>query len=154
MIAHINIGSNQGNRTANLARAVDLLSHLGKVEAVSSTVASAPWGYDSDAEFLNIGVNLQTELPAEELLRRLQEIEQAISPSGTHRDESGNYIDRVIDLDLIAYGDMQLETETLTLPHPRMHLRRFVLEPMAELIPQWRHPKNGQSCREMLQSVQ
>lgn len=154
MISHVNIGSNQGNRTANIARAVDLLSNIGNVISVSSPVCSAPWGYDSDAEFLNLGVNLETELSPVELLSRLQEIEKIISPEGEHRDASGDYLDREIDLDLIAYGDMTLQTDTLTLPHPRMHLRRFVLEPMAELLPQWRHPESGFSCQEMLQRMQ
>ena len=154
MISHVNIGSNKGNRTANIARAVDLLANCGEVIKVSSMVSSAPWGYDSDAEFLNLGVNLETELNPEELLYHLQEIERTISPDGEHRDASGQYRDREIDLDLIACGDLTLETESLTLPHPRMHQRRFVLQPMAELMPQWRHPRSRLSCQEMLQLMQ
>ncbi len=153
MISHINIGSNQGDRAANIARAVDLLSRLGRVLGVSAAVSSAPWGYESDAEFLNLGVNLATELSPESLLAGLKEIEKEISPVGEHRDASGAYQDREIDLDLIAYGEMTLETEKLTLPHPRMHLREFVLAPMAELLPEWRHPLSGLSCQEMLQEM-
>ncbi|MDE6536021.1 MAG: 2-amino-4-hydroxy-6-hydroxymethyldihydropteridine diphosphokinase [Muribaculaceae bacterium] len=154
MIAHVNIGSNQGNRKANIARAIDLLADVGEVLKVSDTVSSAPWGFESDLEFLNVGVNLETECSPRELLFRLQEIERKISPDGEHRNSAGDYQDREIDLDLIAYGDEVLETDNLTLPHPRMHLRRFVLQPMAELLPQWRHPLNGLSCEEMLGVIQ
>lgn len=154
MIAHINIGSNQGNRAANIARAVDLLSDVGEVIKISSAVSSSPWGYDSDSEFLNIGVNLETECLPEALLSRLKEIEREISPVGEHRDASGAYKDREIDLDLISYGDKVVESAALTLPHPRMHLRRFVLQPMAELLPKWRHPLSGLSCEEMLSNIQ
>ena len=154
MIAHINIGSNQGNRAANIARAVDLLANVGEEIKVSKPVSSAPWGYDSVSEYLNVGVNLETDIPAEKLLERLQQIEREISPCGEHRDADGAYQDREIDLDLIAYGDEVSDSVTLTLPHPRMHLRRFVLEPMAELLPLWRHPLSGLSCEEMLCAIQ
>ncbi len=153
MIAHINIGSNQGNRTANIARAVDLLDNVGEVKAVSAPVLSAPWGYDSEEEFMNVGVNLDTELSPTQLLARLKYIEREIAPAGAHRDASGGYQDREIDLDLISYGDLTVETTELTVPHPRMLLRQFVLEPMAELMPEWRHPRSGLSCKEMLQKL-
>lgn len=154
MIAHINIGSNQGNRKENIDRAVTLLSNAGMISAISAPVNSAPWGFDSDSDFLNVGVNLETRLTAMELLSELKCIEHEISPNGKHRTENGDYADREIDLDLIAYGNEIVESENLTLPHPRMTQRRFVLEPMASLMPEWRHPGNGMTCEEMLQKIQ
>ena len=122
MIAHINIGSNQGNRKVNIDRAVALLPEAGTVAAVSEPVCSEPWGFDSESEFMNVGVNLETRLTAAALLEKLKRIEREISPEGKHRTESGAYADREIDLDLIAYGDMKIESENLTLPPPRISL--------------------------------
>lgn len=77
-------------------------------------------------------------------LSELQEIERKVS-SGGHRDSEGNYIDREIDIDIIAMDDMVIDTPTLTIPHPRMHLRDFVIIPMLELAPSWTHPILGKS---------
>lgn len=153
MIYHINIGSNQGSRTDNIDRAVALLSALGNVESVSSPVCSKPWGYESDAEFLNLGVNLDSELDPQTLLRGLKSIENRIAPGGMHRNVNGGYADREIDLDLIAAGDLVVDTPDLKVPHQYMSRRVFVLRPMAELMPDWRHPLTGLSCKEMLAAL-
>ena len=83
-----------------------------------------------------------------EILRLLREVETSINPA-SHRTASGEYADRVIDIDLIAVDDMVLNTPELTLPHPRMHLRAFVLEPLAELAPAWRHPLLHLTARQL-----
>ncbi len=154
MIAHINIGSNLGNRAASIDRAVALLSDLGEVRAVSSPFVSRAWGYESDNEFLNVGVNLETDLPSLDLLEGLKRIERQIAPEGTHRTVDGGYADREIDLDLIARGAELISTPELTLPHPRMRQRAFVLGPLAELMPEWRHPKTHLTASEMLRLIQ
>lgn len=145
-LAYVNIGSNQGDRRANLARAVALIAEsLAVTPQVSSIVASAPWGYTSPNPYLNVGITFTTELAPEALLDALLDAEQAISPA-PHRTPTGGYADRAVDIDLIAYDDVAIDCaptpkgRTLTLPHPRMHLRPFVLAPMEELWPNWIHP--------------
>lgn len=138
--AYINIGSNMGDRHGNISRAVALImERISAGVEVSQPVESEPWGYESDKAFVNAGLTLRSTADPSDLLQSLQAVEREISPA-PHRDASGAYIDRLIDIDLIACGEAVVSTPTLTLPHPAMHLRRFVLIPMAELMPQWRHP--------------
>ncbi len=138
--AYINIGTNRGDRRANLARAVVLIRDLAEGSLrLSDIVESAPWGFDSPHPFLNLGAAFPTSLSPLDLLHRLQEIESAVSPD-PHRWPDGTYRDRIIDIDLLALGRLVVDTPELTLPHPRMHLREFVLQPMAQLAPSWLHP--------------
>lgn len=148
---HLNAGSNIGDRRANLARAVELLCGIcgAREVAVSEVVESEPWGYDSVNTFANVGINLTTALTPRELLDACQAVERQMG-SLCHRDAHGNYADRVIDIDIIAAGDWILNTPRLAIPHPRMHLRRFVLEPMAQLMPSWRHPVSALTPQMML----
>ena len=141
MLAHISIGSNLGDRHAIVLHAADevcALSRLGRGRC-STPVESDPWGYDSTNRFVNIGVDIHTDLPPIALLHTLQEIERrtagrfAPGTPNLHRNPDGSYRDRLIDIDLITYGDISLSTPELTLPHPRMMERPFVLGPMREL---------------------
>lgn len=157
--AYINIGSNQGDRRANIARAVALIADTLHVKPqLSSAIESEPWGYDSDSPYLNIGLAFDSHLTPEALLDVLLSIEHSISPA-SHRKPDGSYADRIIDIDLIAYGDTAVDmTQTpsgnsLTLPHPRMHLRKFVLLPMLRLAPEWTHPVTGLTPADMLQKL-
>lgn len=158
-VAYINIGSNQGDRRANIAHAVALITDKLHVKpSVSTIVESEPWGYASALPYLNVGVAFDTTLSPVELLDRLLSIERSISPA-PHRTADGTYADRIIDIDLIACGDTLLVDAItpagalLTLPHPRMHLRTFVLEPMAELAPNWVHPLLKLTPSDMLKSL-
>lgn len=138
--AYINIGSNIGDRHGNIAAAVAAIeAWITSPLRLSDPVESEPWGYDSPNSYINIGVAFETDLSSETLLHLLLEIEKSIS-SASHRTLSGGYADRIIDIDLIAVDEMVCCTPALTLPHPRMHLRRFVLIPMQQLNPAWRHP--------------
>ena len=157
--AYINIGSNQGDRRANIARAVALIADTLHVKPqLSSAIESEPWGYDSDSPYLNIGLAFDSRITPEALLDVLLSIEHSISPA-SHRKPDGSYADRIIDIDLIAYGDTAIDmTQTpsgnsLTLPHPRMHLRKFVLLPMLQLAPEWTHPVTGLTPADMLQKL-
>ncbi len=144
MIAHINIGSNLGDRAAHINAAIDLLgSTAGRVIAVSSPWHSGPWGYDSPNMFMNVGVNIDTDLSPTALLDTVKTAERTIDPDGRHRTAEGGYADRTIDIDIIAMGDEIRRSPDPQLPHPRMHLRPFVLGPMAQILPQWRHPLLG-----------
>ncbi len=151
--AHFNIGSNLGDRLALIGRAVALLeAHTGAVAAVSEPVMSAPWGYDSDCEYINVGVSIDTDLTPARLLAIAMEAEREIDPDGCHRTPSGSYADRLIDIDLICMGSTVSQADP-ELPHPRMHLREFVLEPLATMLPQWRHPLLGLTASELLEKL-
>lgn len=152
--AHINIGSNIGDRLTLLGEAVAAVERYFGAKAVSSEpIESEPWGFESANGFLNIGVNIEIgEMESDEVLRRLLQA-QAEVDSSPHRDADGEYIDRLIDIDLIAIDDRVVDTPELTLPHPRMHLREFVLRPMAELLPQWRHPLLHHTAAELLRQL-
>lgn len=138
--AYINIGSNMGNRTIYIERAVAHIEHLcgGKARR-APLIETKPWGYVSPNAFLNLGIAIDTDLSPLDLLHSLQQIERTISTL-PHRNKDGEYIDRPIDIDLIAIDEIVYNHPELTLPHPRMHVRRFVVEPMVFLAPNWRHP--------------
>lgn len=152
MRIHLNIGSNIGHRHSVLERAVAALSELlpGRVE-VSEPVETPPWGYESANMYLNIGVMIDTvaDLPLQELSDRVFGVQNRISRS-PHRDAAGGYCDRVIDIDIIAVDNLVVDTPGLRLPHPRMHLREFVLRPLAALDPSWRHPLLNKTAGQML----
>lgn len=160
---YLNIGSNQGDRRAIVARAVAAVSALSfpvvERSRVSAPVESAPWGYDSDSAFLNVGVALDCRIdrpwtvPAlHRLLDSLQAIERSIGTM-PHRNADGSYRDRDLDIDIVAVDGLTVATPRLVLPHPHMAARAFVLEPMASLAPGWRHPLTGLSASEMLLSI-
>lgn len=153
MKAHVNIGSNLGDSSTLVIEAADAVERaLGTPVARSATVTSPPWGYSSPHPYVNMGISFDTDLGPCELLDRLLAIERAISPA-SHRDDTGNYADRLIDIDLIALGDTVIDSPRLTLPHPRMHLRPFVLIPMSQLDPTWRHPVIGLTAAAMLERL-
>lgn len=134
---HLNLGSNIGDSHSILERAVAAVFQLHEgVEAPrrSAFVESEPWGFESANRFLNIGVEIETSLPPETLLDRLQQIESELVPGpNPHRYADGSYADRYLDIDIIFYGDMKMDTERLTLPHPRWRERDFVTVSVAEL---------------------
>ena len=151
--AYLNIGSNKGNSLALIGQAVALIEHLCNTSVrCSGVVKAAPWGYESENPYTNLGVAIDTDLNAHALLDALQAIEQKVSPT-PHRDSQGNYIDREIDIDIVAIDAMVIDTPRLTLPHPRMHLREFVLQPMHELAPEWQHPLLGLTAMQMLEQL-
>lgn len=150
--AIVNIGSNLGQRRLNLSRAVRALSErFGNFE-VSHTIETAPQGFDSPNKFLNICMMFATELEPEALLSELQAIERSISPE-PHRSADGKYIDRVIDIDLIALGERVVNSDRLTLPHPRLAERKFFLIPLDEIAGGWRHPVTGLTAADMLNKL-
>lgn len=142
--AYINLGSNIGDRRPTIGRAVALIERaFGAAARRSDWFESEPWGFDSPNQFVNLGVAIETgDMAPVEILRTLRAIERRIDPS-PHRDASGAYIDRTIDIDLIAVDDIVTDTPELTLPHPRMTQRDFVIIPMLRLAPDWVHPLLG-----------
>ena len=145
----LNLGSNLGDRRKNLSRAVAAIEKEFGYFELSHTVQSQPWGYESENEFLNVGMMIISDLSPLDILHKLQAIEKSLG-SDSHRHRDGTYADREIDIDIIAIDDMVVDHPELQLPHPRMHERSFVLEPMAELARFWVHPVLKQTPGEML----
>ena len=139
-LAYVGLGANLGPREITLLRAVDLLAETDGVEvlAVSQLRETEPIGVVGQPLFLNGAVALDTSLSPRELLDRLLEIEREL---GRVRDV--RWGPRVVDLDLLVYGDRQMDEPGLRVPHPRLHERRFALEPLAELDPDLEIPGYG-----------
>jgi 2-amino-4-hydroxy-6-hydroxymethyldihydropteridine diphosphokinase len=135
-----NLDSATGDRAANLRTAIEHLGAFGTLVAVSSFYDTAPVGYLDQPRFLNAAALLATTLPPLELLDRLLDIERSM---GRDRSATVPKGPRVIDLDLLLYGEEVIETTTLTLPHPALRERRFVLEPLAEIAPNMFDPVTG-----------
>lgn len=148
----VNIGSNLGDRRLNLSRGVrGIAEEFGNFE-ISHVVESDPWGFDSTRRFLNVGVMFESDLDPMEILSILQSLEKKIG-THAHRAPGGGYADREIDIDIIAIDERVIDLAALTVPHPHMQSRIFVLEPMAELAPGWRHPRNGMTPMEMIHNL-
>ena len=141
-LAAVSLGSNLGPSQALLARAVETLAALEscQLEAVSSLYKTRPWGDVEQPDFLNAVVLLRWQGAAHGLLQQLQSIERQL---GRVRDKKRRWGPRAIDLDILCFGDLQLADSDLTLPHPRMAQRRFVLVPLAELAPDLHIPGYG-----------
>lgn len=137
-IAYLALGTNIGNKRRNMITAAALLAErVGDVLALSGFYETEPWGFQSDNTFLNAALQLETSLPPLELLKATQQIEIEM---GRTQKSNGAYHDRIIDIDILLYDDLILRTPELTLPHPLMHERRFVMEPLAEIAPNLVHP--------------
>ncbi|MBO5698484.1 MAG: 2-amino-4-hydroxy-6-hydroxymethyldihydropteridine diphosphokinase [Bacteroidaceae bacterium] len=152
----IALGSNLGMREQNLWAAIRALEErVGRVLKCSQFYETCPIDFISPNTFINAAVAIETELDAWTILRLTQDIERELGRK--QKSINGQHFDRVIDIDLLAYDDLCLTTPDLTLPHPKLHLRRFVLEPLCDIVPQSVHPilnVNYQTILDMLnQSV-
>ncbi len=135
-VAYIGLGTNLGNRIANLKAALDDLESLGELIAVSSVYETEPVDVnDIQPKYLNMTVALETRLNPRGLLSELLEIERVNGRVRKRQNEA-----RTLDLDILLMGDLILTTDDLTLPHPRMHERAFVMVPLAEIAPETIHP--------------
>ena len=150
-IAYIGFGSNIGDRLAHIQNAIHVLSETEGIafQKISSIYQTDPVGYEAQAQFLNGVAAIQTDLPPLSLLHTLKNIETEVGRQ--HRVRWGP---REIDLDILIYGDLCLQTEKLIIPHPEMHLRRFVLVPLAEVAPDLVHPILKESVQTLLQGLQ
>ena len=143
-IVYLSLGSNVGDREANLRSAIERLRAVGKVEAVSSFYETEPVEFTAQPWFLNCVVKLNTEKMPKQLLGRILAIEQEMGRRRTQKKGP-----RIIDIDILLFGSSIIEAEGLTVPHPAMHERRFVLEPLTEIAPDVRHPALKQTIREL-----
>lgn len=141
---YLSLGSNVGDRQKHLGEAIEKLRELGSVAAVSSFYETEPVEVKQQAWFMNCAVKLETEAMPRQLLARVLEIEQSM---GRKRTQSKG--PRNIDIDILLFGTSVVEAKGLTIPHPGMHERRFVLEPLAEIAPEVRHPVLKRTAREL-----
>ncbi len=147
----LSIGSNIGDREVLMAEAVRLISErCGIVAAKSSLYETVPWGFDSDEMFLNQIVEIKTELEPAAFLKNILQIECELGRKRT--TPRAGYDSRPIDIDIIYFSDLVINTSDLTVPHPRMQMRRFVLVPLAEILPDFVHPLFRKNTVELLKS--
>lgn len=144
-IIYLALGSNLGDRLANLKQAIAALPPQMEVTAKSSVYETPPWGYEDQPKFLNQVIKAKTYLDAEPLLKHLKRLEVALG-----RQESFPNGPRLIDMDILFYDDLVLNNASLIIPHPRLHERGFVLLPLMDINPELVHPVNKKSVREMV----
>ncbi|MBO9594422.1 MAG: 2-amino-4-hydroxy-6-hydroxymethyldihydropteridine diphosphokinase [Niabella sp.] len=143
------IGGNLGDRTAHLAQARTLIErHIGPIEKTSAIYETAAWGLVQQPDFYNQALEVATALQPEPLMQMILKIE---ADMGRVRNE--RYGPRVIDIDILLYNDLVCKQPLVTLPHPRMQERRFVLVPLNEIAPERQHPVLHQTIRQLLDAV-
>lgn len=145
---YLALGSNIGNRLANLRQAVASLSPQLEVKKKSRVYETPPWGYEDQPLFLNMAVMAKTYLEPEPLLKHLKRLEVALGRQETFRNGP-----RLIDIDILFYDALVLQTPTLTIPHPRLHERGFVLAPLMDIAQELEHPVLGKTIWEIIAYV-
>ena len=150
-IVFLGVGSNLGNRENNLEQAVArIVEYIGPVLKSSSIYITEPWGFKAEEEFLNIVVKIGTKLTPSGILGRILMIESLL---GRVRDNK-QYTSRLIDIDILLYGDIIVDEEILKIPHPLLHKRKFVLVPLCEIESEMIHPVLKKSLAELLESCE
>lgn len=148
--AYLLFGSNMGDKTALFDQACSYINNrCGRIVATSAAYESEPWGFEAEEWFLNRVIVLETELDPERLLSELLEIERELGR--VRHPEHAGYCSRTADLDILYYGNHVINTATLTVPHPRLHLRRFTLVPLCEVAPDFIHPVLQMTQAQLLQ---
>ncbi len=149
----LGIGTNLGDKKANLQQAVELLSeYVGEVIAVSSFYASAPWGFDSENDFLNAVLVLETDLSPQKVLSKTKEIELKMGRKS--KTITSLYADRIIDIDILFYGNLVVNLPELKIPHPFIQERDFVLCPLSEIAPELIHPVLNKNIKTLWTELQ
>ena len=143
-IVFLALGTNLGDRLKTLQETIAQLSPKVRPRSASPVYQTAPWGYSDQPDYLNQVIEAETELEPVDLLKYLKNLEKKLGRKPTFR-----YGPRVIDLDILFYDDLILETTELVIPHPRLHERDFVLIPLADLAPEKTHPLLGKTVEEL-----
>ena len=147
-IVYLALGANLGNRLVNLNIAINNLTPQMKVKKKSPVYETPPWGFADQPAFLNQVVMAETDVEPEPLLKHLKRLEIALGRTPSFQNGP-----RLIDIDILFYDDIMLNTASLVIPHPRLHERAFVLIPLADIAPDLIHPVLNKSVREMLADV-
>lgn len=146
---YVLFGSNMGDKEQIFAQACLYINNrCGRVVKTSAAYESEPWGFEAKEWFLNRLVIVETEFEPEAMMRQLLDIEAELGR--VRHPEVGGYTSRTVDLDILYYGSRIVLTDGLTIPHPRLHLRRFALLPLCELVPQFVHPAFNLTQAELL----
>ncbi len=145
----IAVGSNLGEKIDSCKEAINQIAGLCEIVKISSLYETEPVGNENQPNFINCVAEINTDLSPHELLKRLNLIEEKL---GRVRDEKWG--PRTIDLDIIFYNDLVMRDNNLIIPHPRAHLRRFVLEPLCEIAPEFIHPEFNLSVSELLTKIE
>ena len=159
---YLSLGTNIGDKERNLEVAIRTINkQIGTVTSQSAFLTTEPWGFESENGFLNACIAVDTQLAPEEVLHRCQRIERTMGrhqksfveqrPDGTKKTV---YHDRIIDIDILVYNDIVMNTPSLTIPHALMHKRRFVLEPLAQIASELKIPGTTMSVGEMLKTLE
>lgn len=145
---YLGLGTNLGDKEQNLRCAIQKIEErIGSIVSLSAFYVTAPWGFQSDNSFLNAAVCVDTSLTPYQVLKETQQIERQMGRN--YKSVGGQYKDRVIDIDLLLFGDIVMNEPDLVLPHPLMTERRFVMEPLAEIAPDLVHPVLGKTMKEL-----
>jgi 2-amino-4-hydroxy-6-hydroxymethyldihydropteridine diphosphokinase len=147
-IVYLGLGSNLGDRKANLQAAVEAMEPVARLLAASPIYETPPWGYLAQPDFLNQVIRVETDQSPSELLVYMKDLETRLGRTATVR-----YGPRTIDIDILFYDDLILDEPGLTIPHPRIQGRAFVLVPLADLAPDMIHPLEGKTISAMLEQV-
>ena len=132
---YLSLGTNLGDRQKNLTSAMKLIGEkVGTVVSASDVMETDPWGFESANRFLNMAIKVDTTLQPLEVLHATQEIERKLGR--TKKSVNREYHDRLIDIDILLYDDLVMNTPELTIPHPLMYKREFVMKPLAQIAPE------------------
>ena len=149
---YLGLGTNLGDKEANLNAAIDeIRKRVGEIVSLSAYYITEPWGFDSRNSFLNAVCKACTALSPSEALSITQAIEKDLGR--LKKSVDGQYSDRPIDIDILLYDDLVLNTPNLVIPHPLMHKRLFVMQPLAEIAPELVHPVLHRNMKELLEEM-
>lgn len=149
---YLALGSNLGDKAAYIQKAILMIEQqVGPVEKISQMYTTKAEGFESENEFMNAALCVHTHLSANDLLLTTQQIEKLLGR--TQKSQNGRHFDRCIDIDILYYNMEQINLPNLIVPHPRMHLRGFVLQPLCDIAPKLKHPIVGKSTQAMLSSL-
>lgn len=149
---YLGLGTNLGDKEANLNIAMaEIRKRVGEILSLSAYYITEPWGFDSKNAFLNAVCKISTSLSPLDVLLTTQSIEKDLGRM--KKSVNGQYSDRPIDIDILLYDDIVLDSPNLTIPHPLMHKRTFVMEPLSEIAPELVHPVLHKSMKEILKGM-